>query len=85
LDHTADRVDGPTLRRLVVERGGVDPGELAPASRLADLGFVGFDLLLLIAVVEDAYQVDFPADLVTALETVDDLLHYIQVKASQRG
>lgn len=85
MPRASDRVDGTALRRLVVERCGFDPGELAPEVRLADRGFVGFDLLHVIATVEDAYQVDFPADLITALETVDDLLHYIEVKASQRG
>jgi acyl carrier protein len=77
---------GPAgLRRMVREHAGFDPGVLSPATRLDDAGIVGLARLSLVAALERTYQVDLPADLVTALETVDDLRYFVAVKLDQRS
>jgi acyl carrier protein len=78
------RLDGGGLRALVVEHCGFDPGELGTHARLADLGLVGIHRLSLLTAVEDGFGVTFPADLLTALETVDDLVHHTNLKLEQQ-
>jgi acyl carrier protein len=77
------RLDPVGLRALVVEHCGFDPGDLDDDARLADVGLVGVHRLSLLTVIEDAFDVEFPADLMTALDTVDDLLHYTNLKLEQ--
>lgn len=83
-DAAGHPLDPAGLRGLVVEHCGFDPGALAPASRLDDVGIHGFGRLSLVAAIESVHGVEFPADLLTALETVDDLVHYTNLKAGQR-
>ena len=72
------------LRDIVRELRDVEPGPLASTDRLSDLGLTGLDLLVCIAALEDRFGVEFPADLVAAMETVDDLVHYTAIKRSQQ-
>jgi len=72
------------LRLLTIEHCGFDPGEIAHDTRLADVRLVGLNLMTLVAVLEDLYGVDFPTDLVGALETADDLTYFTGVKVDQR-
>ena len=73
-----------SLRTVVREVCAFDPGPLAPSARLCDLGLVGLGLLDCITAIEERYDIEFPADLLSAMETVDDLLYYTNTKLSQR-
>lgn len=79
--------DGPltcaSLRGLVVDCCGFDPGAIEASHRLDDIDLSGIVRLPLIARLEDAYGIRFPADLLTAIETVDDLLYYANTKVAQ--
>jgi acyl carrier protein len=74
-------LDAPRLRELAIEHCDHDPGPLDPADRLDAVGLTGFDLLRLVAAIEDVYAVEFPADLVTTFETVEDLTYFTTTKA----
>lgn len=73
------------LRSLVAAACGADPGALTPGTRLDDVDRDGLGRLMLVAAIESAFAIDFPADLLTALETVDDLLYFTNVKVAHRG
>lgn len=68
----------------LLEVGGCSLHSIELSDRLADVGVVGVDLLACIALLEDRFAIEFPADLLSAIETVDDLVYYTAVKASQR-
>jgi acyl carrier protein len=70
------------LRSLAIAHCDRDPGELTDGTRLTDAGLTGVDLLRLVAAIEDRFAIDFPADLLTVVATVGDLLHFTEVKAS---
>ena len=72
------------LRAVIREVCGFDPGELGPHDRLSSIGLEGLDLMGLIAAIEARYGIEFPADLLPAMETVDDLLYFTAVKRSQQ-
>lgn len=78
-------LDPAGLRRVVREQCGFDPGPLAPQTPLAQAGLVGLARLRVIWWLESTWGIEFPADLVTAVETVDDLCHYAAVKLDQAG
>jgi acyl carrier protein len=79
-----DGVGVVDVREVVRATCDFDPGPLAPTDRLADVGLSGLDLLTCVAALEDRFGVEFPADLVPALETVDDLVYFTAIKQSQR-
>lgn len=79
-----DGVDVAEVREVVLATCTIDPGPLAPTDRLADVGLSGLDLLACVAALEDRFGVEFPADLVSAMETVDDLVYFTAIKRSQR-
>ena len=88
MDEAEDLPDGamdvPALLRLLRTEGGPPvAGPVQPQARLVDIGLDGLDLLVCIGLIEARYGIEFPADLLPALETVDDLLHYTAVKRSQ--
>lgn len=78
-----ETVDASLIRDVVSQTSGVDIGDVAPTTRLADVGLVGLDLLACLAELERRYGVDFPDHLVAALSTVDDLIYYTDVKRTQ--
>jgi acyl carrier protein len=69
-----------TVRRLC----DFDPGPLDSRTPLADAGLTGFGLLQLVDGLERELGIEFPPDLLTALETVDDLAHYTRLKIDQK-
>lgn len=73
-----------SLRGFVVEHCGIDPGQLDPQLTLADLQLTGVHRLRLIAGLEHVHQIDFPAELLSALETVGDLIYFTNIKIDQR-
>jgi acyl carrier protein len=78
-----DEMDTATLSALIQEACGVRVSRLRPELKLSEIGLVGLDLLACIGLIESRYGIEFPADLLSALETVDDLVHYTAVKRSQ--
>ena len=77
--------DSDVLLDLVTEHCDPRTPAVEPASRLDDLGVVGLARLRLITTLEERYRVSFPADLVAAIETVEDVVYYTAVKVSQRA
>ena len=73
----------PWLRDLVRRYGGFDPGPVRPDMPLSELDRGGLGRYALICALEDRFAIEFPADLIDALETVDDLLHFTAVKIDQ--
>jgi hypothetical protein len=65
-----------------LRRPGIGP--LDGGTRLGDIAVTGVDRLWLVAAIEDRFGIEFPADLVTAVETVGDLIHYTNLKVEQR-
>jgi hypothetical protein len=81
MDH---EVSPGELRAVVHLACGADPGPLARTERLTDVGLVGLDLLSAVTAIEDRFDITLPADLLPALETVDDLLHFAAVARGHR-
>jgi acyl carrier protein len=75
--------DLPTVREQVRRHCGFDPGPLDAAARLDELGLAGVALLRLVAGLEETYRVEFPSDLMTAVDTIDELVWFLGVKISQ--
>lgn len=80
----ADPPDPPELREQVRRHCGFDPGPLTAEARLDDLGLAGLARLRLVAGLEASYRIDLPADLVSALDTVDELLGFVGIKIDQQ-
>lgn len=72
------------LRDLVVDCRGSDPGRCDDGTRLDDIELTDLTLLCVVATLEAQHRIEFPADLVSALETVGDLVHFTNVKIDQR-
>lgn len=77
--------DLPALREQVRRHCGFDPGALRAEARLDEVGLAGVALLRLVAGLEETYGVEFPSDLVTAVDTVDELAWFLGVKIGQRS
>lgn len=82
-DHV-DELTPELLRALVQEHCDFDPGVIDPRSSLAGVGIAGIHRLRLLAALEDRYRIEFPADLLSAIESVDDLTYYTRLKVDQR-
>lgn len=78
------QVDLEWLRSAVRSIRGEDPGPLETSLALDEAGLAGLDLLVCIGLLEDAFEIDFPADLLAVLETVDDLLHFAALKQAHK-
>lgn len=71
------------IRDAINETSRVAVGDIARTDQLVDIGLVGLDLLACLAELEHRYGIEFPRGLVAALSTVDDLIHYTEIKRSQ--
>jgi acyl carrier protein len=83
MDHV-DELTPELLRELVQEHCDFDPGPLEERSSLAGAGITGIHRLWVLAALEDRYRIEFPADLLSAIESVDDLTYYTRIKVEQR-
>jgi len=55
-----------------------------PRARLEeDLQLDKAQILRMVSVLEDSFNIEFPALLIESLESLEDLLHYVSVKVSQ--
>jgi hypothetical protein len=71
------------LRDLVRNACGFDPGQVRADSYLDDITRGRLGGWLTICAIEARFGIEFPADLVSSMETVDDLLYYTEIKVSQ--
>jgi len=76
-------VSAQWLRDLLRRTCGFDPGCITDEDRLEDIGVYGMERLQVVSSIEALYDVHFPDDLVTALETVGDLTYYARLKIDQ--
>jgi acyl carrier protein len=65
------------LKQVVAERVNVDPNQLVPAARLADIGIDSFSLIELVFVAEEEFGIKIPIDGLQ-VTTVDDVLAVIE-------
>lgn len=79
-----DGLDSFEVHEVVRQARCIATGVLASTDRLSDLGLVGLDLLACVTAVEVRFGIEFPADLVPALETIDDLVYYTATKLSHQ-
>jgi acyl carrier protein len=78
-----DETDPAVLSKIIWDVCGLRLDQLDLNSRLSEIGLEGMDLLACVGLIETRYGIEFPHDLLPALETLDDLLHYTAVKRSQ--
>lgn len=78
-----ETIDVELICALVARASGIDIGPVDPTDRLSHVGLVGLDLLACLAELERRFGIDFPDHLVAALSTVDDLIHYTDLKRKQ--
>jgi acyl carrier protein len=71
------------LRRLTREHCGLDLGDFDAKASLHQMRISGFCYLQVIAAIEEQYDIEFPPDLLSAIETAGDLMHFANVKISQ--
>jgi acyl carrier protein len=64
-------MEGPTFERfarlLVASLPVIPPAPLSAGDRLADLGLTSFGIVQFVVALEDAFEVDFPDEMITAL------------------
>jgi acyl carrier protein len=83
-DH-AHPPDVTTLREQIRRHCGFDPGVISAEASLDQLRVTGLARLRLVVGLETTYQVELPADLISAIDTVDELLWFVGVKLEQRA
>lgn len=69
------------MRRVVPERVDVDPAQMQPEARLADIGIDSFSLIELVFVAEEEFRVTIPVEGLE-VRTVSDVLDVIQRRFS---
>ena len=67
-----------TLSQVVVERLGVDPARVRPASRFDDLGLDSLQVVSLVVALEQAFDLTIPPQDLEALRTLGDLAAYLE-------
>lgn len=69
------------MKSIIAEQLSVSQDEVKPESRFKeDLGADSLDLFELVMALEDEYSVEIPAEDLTALATVEDVIKYLQDK-----
>ncbi len=77
-EEVAERVKG-----IIVDQLGVSLEEVTPAaSFIEDLGADSLDIVELIMALEEEYEMEIPDEDAEKIQTVDDVVKYIQSKQS---
>jgi acyl carrier protein len=77
-EEVAERVKG-----IIVDQLGVSLEEVTPAaSFIEDLGADSLDIVELIMALEEEYEMEIPDEDAEKIQTVDDVVKYIQGKQS---
>ena len=73
------------VKQIIVEQLGVDEGEVTPnASFVDDLGADSLDTVELVMAFEEEFGVEVPDEDAEKLQTVGDVIKYIEEKASKQ-
>jgi acyl carrier protein len=71
------------VKSIIVEQLGVSLEEVTPAaSFIEDLGADSLDIVELIMALEEEYDMEIPDEDAEKIQTVDDVIKYIQGKQS---
>ena len=72
------------VKQIIVEQLGVDEGEVTPsASFVDDLGADSLDTVELVMAFEEEFNVEVPDEEAEKLQTVGDVVKYIEDKGSK--
>ena len=72
------------VKQIIVEQLGVDEGEVTPnASFVDDLGADSLDTVELVMAFEEEFSVEVPDEDAEKLQTVGDVVKYIEEKAAK--
>ena len=74
------------VKDIIVEQLGVNPEQVTPtASFIEDLGADSLDIVELVMAFEEEFSVEVPDEDAEKLQTVGDVMKYIEEKASKQG
>jgi acyl carrier protein len=74
------------VKDIIVEQLGVNPEQVTPtASFIEDLGADSLDIVELVMAFEEEFSVEVPDEDAEKLQTVGDVIKYIEEKASKQG
>jgi acyl carrier protein len=73
------------VKEIIVEQLGVNPEQVTPtASFIEDLGADSLDIVELVMAFEEEFSVEVPDEDAEKLQTVGDVVKYIEEKASKQ-
>jgi len=73
------------VKDIIVEQLGVNPEQVTPqASFIEDLGADSLDIVELVMAFEEEFGVDVPDEASEKLQTVGDVIKYIEDKSSKQ-
>ena len=71
------------IKNIIVEQLSVSPEEVTPeASFIEDLGADSLDIVELIMALEEEYDIEIPDEDAEKIQTVNDVISYIEKKHS---
>jgi acyl carrier protein len=74
------------VKDIIVEQLGVNPEQVTPqASFIEDLGADSLDIVELVMAFEEEFGVEVPDEDAEKLQTVGDVIKYIEEKSSKQG
>jgi acyl carrier protein len=74
------------VKDIIVEQLGVNPEQVTPtASFIEDLGADSLDIVELVMAFEEEFSVEVPDEDAEKLQTVGDVIKYIEEKSSKQG
>lgn len=72
------------IKRIVSEQTGVDESKLSAETGLVqDLGCDSLDMVELVMVVEDEFELDIPDEEAEAIQTVGQAIEYVSARVPQ--
>ena len=82
----ADKSIEEKVKDIIVEQLGVNPEQVTPqASFIEDLGADSLDIVELVMAFEEEFSVEVPDEDAEKLQTVGDVIKYIQERAKAEG
>ena len=81
----ADKSIEEKVKDIIVEQLGVNPEQVTPqASFIEDLGADSLDIVELVMAFEEEFSVEVPGEDAEKLQTVGDVIKYIQERAKPK-
>jgi acyl carrier protein len=82
----ADKSIEEKVKDIIVEQLGVNPEQVTPqASFIEDLGADSLDIVELVMAFEEEFSVEVPDEDAEKLQTVGDVIKYIEERAKKEG